>query len=141
MRSHKTRLLLALLYQLYRGSVFTAAILISADRTSFYLSADTATLLAATAASLVPALIILQLYLTGSQVLLAPSRIAKLLEAITATAATIATVRVGGPVVLFALAAIGDVIVFVFLLLYRQPDIDSTEPSLPVTSIEEVEES
>lgn len=121
--------------------MFAVAILVSVT-SSTTLSIDTTIFLAATATTLLPAIILLQLYLTEAHVLLAPARIAKLLEAITATIATISTIIAGDPHLAFASAAIGDVLVLAFLVLYRIPDADEPSPSpLPVASIEELEEN
>lgn len=144
MRTSKTALLVALLYQIYRGTVFTVATLVSLNASASLAPTDRALLIAASAASLVPAVLLLQLYLTGSRVLLPPARIAKLLESVGSILAVITISGSRGFVLPLGIAAIGDVILFAFLLLYPhergEPGEEKQSSVLPAATIEDLED-
>lgn len=146
-RFQKAVLLLAVVYQLFRGTILTITILIAPDRSVLSFPGGMVVLLTIVVSSCIPALILLQLYLTDAQVLLAPARIAKLLEATALIFAAITTVRGALPVAetrqilgILAILSLADVILFAYLIVYRRRAADHVETSLPVASIEEVEE-
>jgi len=120
------------------------ATLVSLNASASLAPTDRALLIAASAASLVPAVMLLQLYLTGSRVLLPPTRIAKLLESVGSILALIAVHGNSGFVLPLGIAAIGDVILFAFLLLYpheRGERGEKEQPSvLPAATIEDLED-
>lgn len=141
MRTIKIGLFVALFHQIYRGTVLTVATLLLLNSSASLSLSDMTLVLAATATSLVPAVLLLQLYLTNSPILLPPARIAKLLETIGSMLAVATIFREGGLVFPLGVAAIGDVIVLVFLLLYPRDDGEPGRPSsLPTATIEELED-
>lgn len=117
------------------------ATLVSLNASSPLVLSDRVLVLAATGTSLVPAVLILQLYLTDSRVLLPPARIAKLLEVICSVLVVVTLFRTGALLLPLGVAAIGDVIVLAFLILYPRNGVAPDEPSpLPVATIEELED-
>jgi hypothetical protein len=114
------------------------------------LSSGHSTIIVAVGAStLVPALILLQLFLTDARVLLSPARVAKLLETVASALGVVSLIRGGAQIhslvppfsaYLFVALLVGDLFLFVFLMAYTTPPRPTSSDTLPHTTIETVEE-
>ena len=146
-RFRKNVLLLAVVYQLFRGTILTITASTTSGRVVASLPGDAAALLTAIVSACILALILLQLYLTESPVLLAPARIGKLLEAVALILAVGTTVRDAPPLAetqqtygIFMILILADVILFAYLIVYRRRVTDHIAVSPRVAPIEDVEE-
>ncbi len=126
-----------MLYQLFRGSVFIITLLGPIGPIDGSDLQQIAMMLAASSTSLVPALILLQLYLTKGDILLAPARVAKLIDTVASVFALYTALRGTAPIGLFSIVVLADLTILIFLLLFR---VHREHRPLPHPDVEELEE-